>query len=691
MWLSKRTELNAQTEQGENDKFSLWKARLEDANARWRDYYNSIKPYYLAYEGTFTNPYNGEKYNENDKYVGAPLAYAHVKFKIPLLFHKDPYIAVSARTPFTIENVKVTQVVPVEGGMPGQNQLQTVVRDNVIGAEALESAINYDIKRMKLKQNAKASIMDGLFCYGVVKLGYDSEETYDPTTAPVEAAVAEAEGEDDPRAGLGHDTTVVRGAAWAKRVSPWDFRYDLNINMLDNDLSQSRWVAFRKVRPLDAVKRDKIYKNTRGLQGTLVNDRETLRADKGPDTPATDRIPGDDGRRAFPTAVTEKFVELWEIWDKQDRMLYVIATGHQGFIREDPWPFDMRDFPLAFLWFNETPDTAFPVSDFKSWYQQNLVINICESMDIESMRRRMDKVFVRKGSMTSDEMENMTSALGKSVVEVADPNADVREFKSSSGEVQLSQVVRSRANDRTYELSGVSAQQKGVTEPEKTATETAIVQSNAEARNAESVDRVKDWIECIARKLVSLMKQFYTKERLVPVIGREDFEWMPFSSKNIQGEYDYNVRLSVFNPTRPEIQAKQITDMIALFMRMPQIPDGMGQTYNVNLVKLVEEWMRATNSQVKPREVLMGPTPPMMPSAPGGPQQSGQPEGQGQQPPAGGNAPPLPGEGSGANNRSPIASQGAGRAMMQAERQKAMATLGSGSMGGGAMTPARGA
>ena len=679
----------AETAQGAKDRFSLWKQRLEDANSRWRDYYKSIRPYYLAYEGTFINPYTGVVYSEDPKYVGAPLAFAHVKFKIPLLFHKDPYASVSARTPFTIEGVETIQSQPVPGGQPGQNQLKTVVRDNVIGAEALESALNYDIRRMKLKQNAKASIQDALFCYGLVKLGYDCGETYDPATAPVAEAVAAANGEDDPRAGLEHDTTISRGATWAKRVSPWDFRYDLSINMLDNDLSQARWVAFRTIRPLEAVKNDPIYKNTRDLEGTLVDDRETMKADKGPDTPATDRIPGEERSRAFATGVQDKFVELWEVWDKLDRKLYVIATGHEGFIRETDWPFEMRDFPMAFLWFNETPDTALPVSDFRSWYNQNLVINICESMDIESMRRRMDKIFVRKGSMSADEMENMTSALGKAVVEVMDPNADVREFKSSGNEVQLSQVVRGRANERTYELSGVSAQQKGVTEPEKTATETAIVQSNAEARNSESVDRVKDWVECICRKLVSLMKQFYTKETLVPVVGREDFEWMPFSAKNIQGEYDYNVHLSTFNPTRPEVQTKQITDLIALFMRMPQIPDGMGQMYNVNIKKLVEEWMRATNSQVRARDILMGPTPPQMPSAPGGPQpqqQGGQPEGQGPQPPTGGNVPPLPGEGNGANNRSPIASQGAGRAMMQAQREKAMATLGS-----GAMSPSRGA
>jgi len=239
-----------------------------------------------------------------------------------------------------------------------------------------------------------------------------------------------------------------------------------------------------------------------------------------------------------------------------------------------------------------------------------------------------------------------------------------------------------RARRNVFELSGISGQQRGTREPGKTATETSVIQTNVEARNAETVDRVKDWIEAIASKLLSLMKQFFDRERIIPITGRANVEWVKFSKKNIQGEYDLDVELAPFNPESTEIKIKQLTDIIGLLSRMPVIPDGSGGMRGVNLARLVEELLRAMSITIPINEIL----PPSPGVGVGGVPEDPSQQLQGQS--GQGTPTPLPGEGAGADGRSPFASQGAGAAMVQAANEGGVPRTGRELAG--AATPSRG-
>jgi len=555
-----------------------------------------------------------------------------------------------------------------------------MVRDNVRGAEILESAINYELREMAFKQQAKLAILDALFCYGVLKVGYDSSPAYDPGAAMRESIRAQTEG-DEPRAGLECDELIRRESVWAKRVSPWDFRWDPDIKQLDPWLSEARWVAFRSVRPLEDVKRDPIYKHTRGLEATAESRSDadsSSPSDGGSDLNAgrsSARIPGDRSAAMDTEArdsVKEGYVVLWEIWCKKDRKLYVMAEGHDRWLREDDWPFDMEGPPFAFLHFHDVPDNRFPYPDMAPWFDHNEAVNLLLSMDLDAARRRMDKLLYPPGAVTSQQLSKMQQPLNSQFCEVAQPDA-IKPFKSQ-GPGMDTVPLASRLMYDIYQMSGIGENQRGgeSSNPDKTATEARIVEGNVAARLAEEQDRVSDWAQVAIRKLIQLMQQLYTRQRLAPIVGREPMEWIPYTKDQIQGEYDVLIELSPYNPQRTEMAVKQIMDVLALLSQLA--PGGMlmsaGTAVPVNMAKLVEDLLRLMSPNVKADEILMRGTQMPMPgmgAPPMGMQQ--QPEGgnPGMGPPGG---VPLPGTGSGADKRSMFASQGAGGAMVQAARER---------------------
>lgn len=656
----RKVDASVSTLSGRTDTFSIWKNRLETTHRIWRGYRLYCQPFYDAYEGLFDDS------SRNSNYYSIPLAFAHAKFRIPSLYLKDPYFKVRARTPFSIESSGDAAAL----GMPARilDSVGNPVRDNVLGAEILENELAYSAKEDGFKWNAKLSILDALFCYGVMKLGYSTEHTYDPVMGPVEEAIAVPG--DDSRETLEWNESVKRDMVWAMRVDPWDFRYDPHIKQLDPWLSQCRWVAFRTLRPVEDVKADKLYKNTAGLEGHgYPDDDKEMRS----------KSTSDD--------LDEPMAILWEVWDKKARKLYVIAEGHDKFLREEDWPFDMDGFPCAFIHYNDIPTFRrggyseqnpfgrvpgpFPLPDFANWHDLNKVLNMSFSMAVEAMRRNPDKIIYNKGAIEPQELNKLTSPLTKGLVEVNDVNS--LKVLATSGAANDKLPVIQQAVQWIYQVSGVSGQQRGVSAAE-TATEASFINSNVEARQAESLDRVKDWMQVIARKRIQLMKQFFTKERIVPVVGREDFEWIPYTKDNIQGEYDVDVHLVPFDPTKPEVAAKQATDILALLSKFPQIPDGRGGFVQVNLARLVEEIISALPIRIPARELLIPVNPMMMQPGMAQPGQGGL---------------PLPGEGSGADGRSPIASQGAGASMTQAAVEGGPQSQGAG-IRAGAMTPSRG-
>jgi hypothetical protein len=604
---------------------------------------------------------------------------------------------VRARTPFTVPD---PGQVPLQGiplptmayGADGVQQAE--VRSNIIGAEILESAVNYEIREMGFKQQVKLCILDAMFAWGVIKLGYDTEYTYHPVADAETKVKAETEGE-EPRAGLEWNETIKRESVWAKRVSPWDFRWDPDIKQLDPWLSEARWVAFRTVRSLEDVKADPIYEHTKFLEATATSRADAEQPDKEDSgSRQTNRIPGDrtttmDSPNS--TDVSEGFVVLWEIWDKKDRRLKVMAEGHDKWLRDDDWPFEMEGPPFAFLHFHDVPDNPFPMSDFAAWFDQNELYNLCVSMDADAVKRRVSKILYQAGAITAEQLAKAVKPLNSQFCEVTNLDG-IKPFKTDDSGMDATPFNQRLMYD-IMQLSGIGENQRGATASgDKTASEQKIVEFNSQARIADEQDRVSDWATVAIRKIIQIMQQLFTKQRLAPIIGREPQEWVPYTKDQIQGQYDITVELSPYNPMKSELAIKQITDLIALLSKLfpaGQVPAGPGLVSSLNIAKLVESLLIQMAPIVKPQEVLMPlppqPIPPMPPQAPG----MGAPPQQGQNlsggapgmgPPGGA---PLPGEGAGANRRSMLASQGAGQAMTQGVREQ-------GNPMAGASSPSRG-
>jgi len=116
--------------------------------------------------------------------------------------------------------------------------------------------------------------------------------------------------------------------------------------------------------------------------------------------------------------------------------------------------------------------------------------------------------------------------------------------------------------DDIRELVGVNELMRGLfPDRKRTATETSEVVAASAARQAEKRNVLEAFFIAIARRILQLMQQFYTQERMLryvdPMFGQVEWAW---TADDIVFEYDFEVHLT---PKEAETRQQQRDDAIA--------------------------------------------------------------------------------------------------------------------------------
>lgn len=191
-----------------------------------------------------------------------------------------------------------------------------------------------------------------------------------------------------------------------------------------------------------------------------------------------ERKRSDDGE-----GLVEKFAEIWEIWDEQEREVYWYAEGYEdAFLEVKPDPYGLADFfPAPFFMLGScSPDDLYPVPDF---VQLEPLIN--QMHGIAARLQRQIRAARRRGLIDgsipdlqnllneTDEAEFISVANFKQLVG-ADGTLDaavwlfpVKEIVASIKE--LAEVLQ-MYQDKFDEMSGTPDIVKGVSDPDETAS-----------------------------------------------------------------------------------------------------------------------------------------------------------------------------------------------------------------------------
>jgi hypothetical protein len=344
----------------------------------------------------------------------------------------------------------------------------------------------YDMRGLGMKANVKENVVDALILGGGVHktgFGYELEQ---PEYTGGDGTAGEPEIKND---------MVITSWISPKRVL-LDYRVERWID--------KRWIAEEIDKPLQEVKANKVYKNTRSLNASKTSRWAAFRA-----------------RKNLLRTVPEDMVTLFEIHDLQNSQIITIADGHNKVLRkDDDYGFELHDY-LEF-----TPSRP------REIYGKSLTQSIEEHMirlakanyymDSHMKRAGLSKILYDKAYVDRAARRALNSMKDFELVAVdglVEGKTPVQEFRGTPTTMDW-QVATRVIGETIRMLTGVTQQERGKHEVGvQTAYETAKLFQASDARNQDRVLALNDYIESIMIKMLRIMNNNWPMARICDLVG----------------------------------------------------------------------------------------------------------------------------------------------------------------------------
>ena len=476
------------------------------------------------------------------------MLYANIRVIVPRLNFRNPKIFVTPRKkPFRTENGII---------------------DTTSAAVGIEILLNYWYKELKSKRETKRCLYDALIgSYGVMEVGYTLETEKVGKKGDL----------------LVVDELIMADSPYMVRRSPRDVRWDIEAR--DSALTDARWISLDWVLPLDDVKKNPRYSNTRGLKPNF-----NVKTD--PKKKGRDDETGTGTDDSFDNPHLWERVKGRDIWDKKTQTVYTYVEGHDKFIRKEEWPlFYDGGFPIDLLFFNELPDQSIPLADFDIYKKAQDELNQMRSLTLEHMRRiSQRRVFAEKDNLDSDAMRDYEH--GPDGVIVLVNNVDKIKNASDPTISQDMYIGISQMKSSIRENSGVSPTEALAATKFEQATEPALLEKASTTIREDQRDTFEGFIVRNVTKLGKVLQQVMpetdiplnTQEfedarelldsKLYKIVGEEStaiFPWLTLSKEDIEGDYNYDIEVGSTQAVNQETRKNDIVAMSKLLGGSPYI------------------------------------------------------------------------------------------------------------------------
>lgn len=450
------------------------------------------------------------------------LVFAYVKTEISRLSLKDPYLTVNAKR---VEDVGAAQIA--------------------------EQLLNYVWSELDMKKQVKLALTDALLVgHGWVKSGYVAEiGTKEETTESKEA----------PKRGPGRPKKEskpdLNTSEYVKSESVFGVHIPWNHVIFEMSSSwpapdHARWMACKVVKPLSVVKSCGLYKDIEGIKGTNLDDE--------------DKKTYKDG----------SWVIIWEIWDRDTRLVYTMAEGHDKWLKPPmPWPYKHDGYPFDMLSFNPCPGKPYPLSDVLM--QEPQIVQMMKMMAImeNHMKRWNRQLIAKRGLFSPDEMNKFKMGIDGAIIEAeGNPQTDLNPSPYAAVQQDV-YGVWNLVTDILRNVSGQSETERGA--PPKSGTRTLgelrLALQGSRSRSEEKVDVLEMFIASIARKLLSNMQEKYTLPKIVRIVGPKAIQKAMVenrpSAQGVNQSTSYTGmqgdKVNSFSTTRDDIHGEMDVDVVA--------------------------------------------------------------------------------------------------------------------------------
>lgn len=520
------------------------------------------------------------------KYPPINIVFGYVDTGISKLYFKDPYISVNAKSGKYVNR-----------------------------APLVEKVINYLVRELGIKKELEKVLRDTLMVgHGWLKFGYSGEIQEEEQK---EGQTAEEINE-----------FIKDGEVFVIHVPYEDVLFD--VTLCKDPPYDCRWIAHRIVKPLEAFKKSKLYKNTDNLKSNIS---------------ALD-MSGQKIEKELHDSDLEMF-EAWEVHDKDSNKVFVVAdkTDEFLFLREDDNVLEMEGLPFSMLKFNPIPKKPYPLSDIFIIEPQILERIKLRGAQLNHIKRWSRQLSIEKGAMSKEEMEKFSAGVDGGVTQREKGSAPPSPIQYAPLQDEIFVLDDLIQKDMDSEIGQNDVDRGG---PARTKTKTKYElqeqQQGIQTRTAKRQDKLEDFLEEVFRKVLQLVKQFQTTEKYVAITGMNPQEIMEklgvgidklspggisFSKEDIQGEYDVEVKAGSTLPMNRANKVKTEESLLEMTGKMGLPPGNplmlallrglLREIDNQEAIKALEDMEnKASAPQAGPGAPSPGPVapPPVGPPAP---------------------------------------------------------------------------
>jgi hypothetical protein len=218
-----------------------------------------------------------------------------------------------------------------------------------------------------------------------------------------------------------------------------------------------------------------------------------------------------------------------------------ICLDHDKFLKDVDNEYPIEGSVWKLLYSNEIPDEFFPLSEVASLEKLNKEYNETVSQLLNHRRKAQRKIIAEEGVFLTDEdKEAFLNSDDMAFSDVHSGASDKLQVFNASMVDANAYAVRDSILFDMNNISRVGFNQRGVeSDTEKTATESSIIEKNANLGNSERLDVISDYTEEVARGTLAILQKFSTKEQEVYLEKKDAF--VKWKNTDIAGDYSVKV------------------------------------------------------------------------------------------------------------------------------------------------------
>jgi hypothetical protein len=228
-----------------------------------------------------------------------------------------------------------------------------------------------------------------------------------------------------------------------------------------------------------------------------------------------------DKNRGEPNAI------VWEIYNRNDGLVYVVCDGYREFLKEPASPeiYNERFYPWYALIFNGIEDEheLFPPSDVRLMRDMQLEYNRCREGLKEQRIAGRPFTAVVAGSMDEDDMEKLTNREANAVIEfnALQPQQDVKQllqpYAGPGIDPNLYEV--NPVYEDILRTTGIQEANLGGTS-NTTATQAQIAEGSRMTSMGSNIDDLNDLLTQLARNGGQILMREMSQERVKKIVGQ---------------------------------------------------------------------------------------------------------------------------------------------------------------------------